>query len=260
MVDTNTNNAANFARLLGTWGLSPSIYTSWDEGLAAIREKRATFDLVIVNAAVSENSWIERAKSDLRSIESRPPCLFLLPRRAEVRTESASQSERIYFVNRPATYSTLYDSLLAILSDQSPTAQQPVEISQPSVNLDSIRGRRILLAEDNLVNQKLALRLLEKTGALATAVSNGREAIAALEMGTFELVLMDIQMPEMAGDEAIQTIRRSNAPYSKIPIIALTAHAREDDKHKYINIGANFHVAKPIVKDELYKAITEALK
>lgn len=259
LVDTNTNNAANFARLLGTWGLSPSIYTSWDEGLTALREKRASFDLVIVNAAISENTWIERAKSDLRAMESRPPCLFLLPRLAEVRTDQSSQSERIYFVNRPATYSTLYDSLLSILNDQSPSTNSSEEASPPVVNVDSIRGRRILLAEDNPVNQKLAMRLLEKTGALATAVSNGREAIAALEMGTFELVLMDIQMPEMSGDEAIQTIRKSNAPYAKIPIIALTAHARDDDKHKYLNIGANFHVAKPIVKDELYQTIAEAL-
>lgn len=260
LIDTNTNNAANFARLLGTWGLSPSIYTAWDQGLEALRGARESFDLVIVNAAISEHSWIERAKDDLRSLSARPPCLFLLPRRVEIRTDSDSQSERIYFVNRPATYSTLYDSLLAILNEQSLPTHPKLDGSSPPESFEALRGKKILLAEDNLVNQKLALRLLEKTGALATAVSNGREAIAALEMGSFELVLMDIQMPEMSGDEAIQAIRRSNAPYAKVPIIALTAHARDDDKHRYIDIGADYHVAKPIVKEILYRTIVDALE
>lgn len=259
LIDTNTNNAANFARLLGSWGLSPAIYTSWDEGLETIKSKQSRYDLIIVNAAASENAWIERAKNDLYSVTARPPCLFLLPRLAEVRLEKDSKSERIYFVNRPATYSTLYDSLLSILEDDGPQILHDNSPTTPE-SLEGLRGRKVLLAEDNLVNQKLALKLLDKIGMLATAVSNGREAIAALEVGAFEVVLMDIQMPEMSGDEAIKAIRRNNAPYSAIPIIALTAHALEEDKRNYLNLGANFHVTKPINKEELYSAIAAALK
>ncbi len=113
----------------------------------------------------------------------------------------------------------------------------------------------ILLAEDNAVNQKLAVRLLEKRGFNVQTVENGAEAIAALEAKQFDLLLLDIQMPVMDGLEAARIIRTSNKPYSGIPIIALTANAMTEDRDSYLSAGMNAHVSKPLDSNKLVSEI-----
>ena len=120
------------------------------------------------------------------------------------------------------------------------------------------QGLRVLLAEDNKVNQVLALRLLQKRGISVTVVNNGREAIAALEKETFDLLLCDLQMPEMDGFEVVSILRsreKENATGVHLPIIALTAHAMQGDKEKCIEAGMDGYVSKPIHCEELFAQI-----
>ena len=119
---------------------------------------------------------------------------------------------------------------------------------------------RILLAEDNAVNQKLAVRLLEKQGHSVTIVGNGREALAALEAGEFDAVLMDVSMPEMDGLEATAQVRRSEAERGgrRLPIIAMTAHAMKGDRERCLEAGMDGYVSKPIRPDELARALADA--
>jgi len=115
---------------------------------------------------------------------------------------------------------------------------------------------RILLAEVNPVNQKLAVRLLEKRGHQVVVASNGREAVRAVEEQVFDLVLMDVQMPEMSGLEAATAIReREKETGGLIPIIALTAHAMKGDREECMAAGMNDYLSKPIQPQELYEAI-----
>ena len=115
---------------------------------------------------------------------------------------------------------------------------------------------RILLAEDSLVNQKLAVALLEEEGHAVTVVTNGREACASVESGNFDLVLMDVQMPEMDGLEATARIRaREKQTETHIPIIAMTAHALKGDRERCLEVGMDAYVTKPIRADELLEAI-----
>ncbi|HKX33641.1 MAG TPA: two-component regulator propeller domain-containing protein, partial [Blastocatellia bacterium] len=124
----------------------------------------------------------------------------------------------------------------------------------------ALRRLHILLAEDNLVNQKLAIRLLEKAGHTVVTANNGREAVTALEEEQFDLVLMDVQMPEMDGIEATATIReRERIAGTDIPIIALTAHAMTGDRERCLKAGMNGYVTKPIRPVELFKVIAEVL-
>jgi CheY-like chemotaxis protein/HPt (histidine-containing phosphotransfer) domain-containing protein len=116
----------------------------------------------------------------------------------------------------------------------------------------------VLLAEDNAVNQRLAVRLLEKWGHGVTVAVNGRRAVEAWEQSPFDVVLMDVQMPEMSGVEAVAEIRRREAsldPGRHIPIIAMTAHAMEGDREKCLAAGMDHYVTKPIDQRRLFEVI-----
>ena len=114
----------------------------------------------------------------------------------------------------------------------------------------------ILLAEDNLVNQKITTRMLEKLGHAVTVVGNGREALDATGRQTFDLVLMDIQMPEMSGFEATETIRRQESGSGRhLPIIALTAHAMDGDRERCLESGMDGYLSKPVRGEELSRVI-----
>jgi len=118
------------------------------------------------------------------------------------------------------------------------------------------RSLRILLAEDNPVNQKLAVRLLEKEGHTVVVVDNGRRALGALEGADVDLVIMDVQMPEMDGYEAATAIRKAEETTLKhVPILAMTAHAMKGDQEKCLAAGMDGYVSKPIRPDDLRQAI-----
>jgi two-component system, sensor histidine kinase len=124
---------------------------------------------------------------------------------------------------------------------------------------ESRRTLRVLLAEDNVVNQKLAVRLLEKEGHSVVVVGNGQEAVAALDRGDFDAVLMDVQMPEMSGLEATATIREKEKETGRHQlIIALTAHAMKGDRERCLEAGMDHYLAKPIQSNELFAALNGA--
>jgi len=122
------------------------------------------------------------------------------------------------------------------------------------------RGLRILLAEDNAVNQKLAIRLLERRGHTVSVAANGREAVAAYESGAYDVILMDVQMPEMSGFEATAAIRAREqrdgiAPENRVPIVAMTAHAMKGDEERCLAAGMDAYVSKPFNPEALDRAI-----
>jgi len=122
------------------------------------------------------------------------------------------------------------------------------------------RRLRILLAEDNPVNQRFSVRLIEKLGHQVEVVSNGRQALAASGRGGFDLALMDVQMPEMDGMEATRLIReRERRAGTHLPIVAMTAYAMKGDREKCLEAGMDGYVAKPIQLKELLEAIEAAL-
>jgi len=123
------------------------------------------------------------------------------------------------------------------------------------------RSLRVLVAEDNLVNQKLAQHLLERRGHTPVLVTNGRDAVDALRAGDFDLVLMDLQMPEMDGFEATTAIRarERDARLPRVPIVALTAHAMQGDRQRCMDADMDGYVAKPIKPVELFEVIDRVI-
>jgi len=139
----------------------------------------------------------------------------------------------------------------AIAPDANGAASSGTALSPPRT-AEIPASLRVLLAEDNLVNQKLATRLLEKRGHSVTVVGNGREAVEALARQYFDLVLMDVQMPEMDGFEAVGVIRdKEKTSGAHQPVVALTAHAMKGDKERCLEAGMDFYLTKPIHSTEL---------
>ena len=139
----------------------------------------------------------------------------------------------------PARANTSPSSLIAAIQGAEPGA----------------RAGRVLVAEDNVVNQKVVLRLLEKLGWEADLAENGREAVDALKHGEYAAILMDCQMPEMDGYEAAAQIRAMPAPASSTPVIALTANATSEDRERCLASGMDDYLAKPIRPDALHETL-----
>ena len=152
------------------------------------------------------------------------------------------------YLTKPVRHQHMHDCLALALGRRSDQESSPPLITKHTIaEAKSRRSRvKVLLAEDNLVNQRVALAMLHKIGYQADAVKNGREVLAALENGRFDLVLMDCQMPEMDGYEAARAIRNTDAAYNRIPIVALTANAMEGDRDLCLSAGMNAYIAKPV--------------
>jgi CheY-like chemotaxis protein/HPt (histidine-containing phosphotransfer) domain-containing protein len=176
----------------------------------------------------------------------------------------ARQMEEIGFsayLNKPARQSDLFDSLSAVLADSVIAQQKRPIITRHSIR-DMHRGAvRILLAEDNITNQQVAVGILKKLGLSADAVANGAEAITALETLPYDLVLMDVQMPEMDGLDATRHIRdkQSAVLNHSIPIIAMTAHAMQGDRETCLEAGMNDYISKPVHPQTLMDALEKWL-
>ena len=158
------------------------------------------------------------------------------------------------YLTKPVSQSELHEMLFMLLDGEAAKTPEGALITR-HVTHEKRAGAslKILVAEDNLVNQKLAVRMLEKRGDQITVASNGLEALAALQTGAFDLVLMDIQMPEMDGFEATAAIRESERGTGKHqPIIAMTAHAMKGDDDRCLNAGMDGYLTKPIRSEELH--------
>jgi CheY-like chemotaxis protein len=167
------------------------------------------------------------------------------------------------YLIKPIGRNQLFDCIVTVLARNRSVENQYEKplVTRHTLSDDRVKKVRILLAEDNIINQKLALRLLEKFGFQADAVANGEEAIKALEIINYDIVLMDIQMPVMDGYRATAVIRR---PESKVlnhdvKIIALTAHAMKGDREKCLEAGMDSYISKPINPNELYSVIDQYL-
>jgi CheY-like chemotaxis protein len=158
------------------------------------------------------------------------------------------------YLTKPVSPVQLADAMSLALG-LTPEANVPAQLITRHNLPVNAAGLRILLAEDNLVNQKLACRILEKQSHTVTVAANGREALLAYERQTFDLILMDIQMPDMDGFEATAEIRKREPNGHRLPIIALTAHAMSGDRERCLTAGMDGYLTKPIRVDELLAEI-----
>ena len=267
IVDDNATNREILLTLLKSWGLRPDEAPDGEAGLRLLIEAAETgdaYDLALLDMQMPGMSGAElgraiKADADLAS--TRLVMMTSLGRRGDAR--SFEEAGFAAYLTKPVRQSELFETLSAVLSGTSYKVGQKIVTRHSARELR--RGNvRILLAEDNLTNQQVALGILKKLGLCADVVPNGAEAIKALESSHYDLVLMDVQMPTMGGVEAVQIIRDPESSVLKhdIPIIAMTAHAMKGDREEFLEAGMDDYVAKPIdpkvFADKLEKWIAES--
>jgi len=186
--------------------------------------------------------------------ESLPQVLFSSQGRREAET---GDFDFAAFLVKPIKPSQLYDLLMRLFAGEAGKVEARPEAVKPRIDpeLGTRYPLRILLAEDNAVNQKLALRILQQMGYRADVASNGLEAVESVERQAYDVVLMDVQMPEMDGMEATRKIRSLGEAVTQPRIIAMTANAMQGDREACLAAGMNDYVSKPIRVDELVTAL-----
>ena len=233
------------------------VVSSGAEALAAVKQHDASvpYDLVFMDWRMPGMDGLQatrRIKQDEQLLKQPAVVMVTAFGREEVREEA----ERLGidgFLVKPVTKSMLVDTLVTLFA---PAADETAHAAANDPHADRLTGARILLAEDNEINQQIAVELLEGIGAHLTVANNGQEAVARLmrEPAAYDLVLMDLQMPVMGGYEATVKIR-SDARFANLPIIAMTAHATIEEKQKCLDAGMNDHISKPIDPGALYETV-----
>ncbi len=262
-VDDNEINRKIIRYQLESWKMTCDTAASADEALLMLSEslkKNRPYELVISDYLMPGKNGIDFVKS-MRMIEqfAQAPVIILSSFGVVFDVEKISQLGVAFYLTKPVRKSKLLDCLLSALQ-----IKENPELNQENHLLEShavkLKAEKILLVEDNEINQKVALSILKKIGYEAEVVSNGREAIQAVEKNTYHLILMDCQMPEMDGYTAAVKIRELEKTQNRhTPIIAMTAYALKGDREKCLKTGMDDYITKPIDINKLKEKLNDWL-
>jgi two-component system sensor histidine kinase/response regulator len=259
VVDDNLTNRLILQQNLVGWGMRPTLAAGGPQAVQILEQAKAQgamFRLVLLDANMADMDGFALAEQIQRDPQLAGVIVVMLTS-AGLRGDAA-RCRRLgirAYLPKPIKQSELLECIKRLLGPQN-----PIEELAPLVTVHSLHEARrplaILLAEDNTVNQRLAARLLQKRGHAVVTVETGKAAVQALATQSFDLVLMDIQMPEMDGLEATISIREGEKKNGKhIPIIAMTANAMVGDKEQCLLAGMDAYISKPLQVKELFAVI-----
>jgi PAS domain S-box-containing protein len=257
VVDDSATNRRILEDVLRSWSMVATCVPDARQAIARLREAHAAgrpYELVLTDAHMPEIDGFtlsEQIKGD-DGVGSTVVMMLTSGDRAEDMARCEQLGIAAYLL-KPIKQSELLEAIELALGITGPSKGPRLPLEERPCRAGRLR---ILLAEDSLVNQKLAVALLEGQGHTVTLTANGREALAAVESGTFDIVLMDVQMPEMDGLEATTRIRaREKQCGGHVPIVAMTAHALKGDRERCLAAGMDAYIAKPIRAEGLFDTI-----
>jgi signal transduction histidine kinase/CheY-like chemotaxis protein len=258
VVDDDFPSGEILSAYVKNWGCSVVAVNNATDGIKKLRENFSAatpFDLAIIDKRMPDMDGFDLAAEVKKDPHLKCTKMILVTAfdRSEQMTDAIDSGFSAY-LTKPVKQSDFYDTLVnlygrnALVTDHAFNRLMSSQVTDPSASSQ----KRILVAEDNAVNQLLVLTILKKLGYNAQAVANGREAVDEFARGTFDLVLMDCQMPEMDGFEATKAIREiEKRTNTHIPIVALTANAMKEDEQRCLDSGMDAYLAKPIKREKL---------
>ena len=255
VVDDNATNRRVLDGLLRHWGMEPFAVEGAAEARDAIERARVRgtpFPLMISDVHMPDTDGFSLAAQVRQNPDWANLSIILLA--SATQSGDAARCRELgvqAYLTKPARRAELHAAIHSALGGRSSPDGPRSPVARPSVREDR-RGLRVLVAEDNAVNQQVARRFLERQGHAVTLAANGLEAVSALEEREFDLVLMDVQMPEMDGFEATARIRAKEVQAGKHQtIVAMTAHAMKGDRERCLNAGMDGYISKPLNSAEL---------
>ena len=261
VVDDNETNRCILEEMVTNWGMIPTTAADVPSALGFLREAFLAgemFPLVLTDSHMPDQDGFTLAEKVKQDPELSSTVIMMLT--SGDRPGDISRCNELSvaaYLLKPIKQSELFDAIVLALGvtaaedEYRPDSREPVEQIPPL---------RILLAEDSLVNQKLAVGLLERHGHTVTVTNHGREVLGAIESDQFDLILMDVQMPEMDGLEATEIIRgRERDTDDHVPIVAMTAHAMQGDRQRCLDAGMDEYIAKPIRAHQLFQTVANVL-
>ncbi len=267
IVDDHEVNRRMFTETLRRWGMMASAASSGREALVLLRTAArdgVAFRLLITDSHMPEMDGFMLAEQALSDTTLAPLGVVMLT--SAGRRGDAARCRKMgvtAYLNKPLRSSDLKAMLLSVLSNRTPIGGGDLSplLTRYSLTAETgLKNLRILLVEDNAINQRIARTVLEKRGYSVTLAMNGKQALEQWERHSFDVILMDGQMPEMDGFEATALIRRQETISGRhIPIIALTAHALKGDEERCLSAGMDSYVTKPIQAEQLFHAIESVL-
>jgi signal transduction histidine kinase/DNA-binding response OmpR family regulator len=251
IVDDHSSTRRFLLRHAEAWGMAASAAASADEALAWIDEGRR-YDVVLVDTHLTGTSAVALASRVRQALGHATPAMVALT--ALGRRDQVTASLFAATVTKPIKASRLFDALSDLLSRPAP----PVAAAPAAPGAPALADRhplRILVAEDNGVNQRVALAMLRRLGYGADLAANGQEAVDAVRQRPYDVVLMDLHMPQLDGLGALRQIHAGHAPGRRPRVIALTANALEEDSHECLAAGMDDYLCKPLDRDKLQAAL-----
>ena len=288
VVEDNATSRDIFEEMLKSFSFEVTLASSGQEGLTQLENalESQPFELVVMDWQMPGMDGIEASRriKNHRSLGKIPAIIMVT---AYGREEVMQQAEEVGlegFLLKPVSPSMLFDAIMQALGKTVPEVTRIAQRKQQEAGaLENIQGARVLLVEDNEINQQVAKEILEGAGLVVTLANNGQEAVNAVQKENYDAVLMDVQMPVMDGYTATRKIRelqlkaqssklKATEPKdskegsvlspqsSELPIIAMTAHAMAGDEQKSLEAGMNDHVTKPIDPDQLFATLQKWIK
>ncbi len=260
IVDDNRTSREILLDMVMSFSFEGVAVDSGEKAMEALitAEMGETYDLVLLDLRMPGIDGVETARriAGEKRLRDRMPRIIMVTAFGTDETRNAAKKVPIDgFLNKPVQPSLLFDAIMNALGKTIPRISSDARAkASETLEAESLKGTRILIAEDNEINQEVAKEILEGAGARVEIAWNGKEAVKAVHEKEFDAVLMDIQMPEMDGYEATRIIR-SDARFKDLPIIAMTAHAMAGDREKCLNAGMNDHVPKPINIKHLFPTL-----
>ena len=259
VVDDNATNRRILEEVLRAWGMEPTTTSDARQALGLLRQAQKageSYHLVLTDAHMPETDGYTLARWVNQDSELGSSTIVMMLSSGD-RPDDDARCEELgiaAYLMKPVKQSELFDAITVAVGAATPE-DEGAELSVTNRS-SRVSSWRVLLAEDSVVNQKFVVAVLRKYGHEVVVARNGREALTALESQDFDLILMDVQMPEMDGLEATRTIRAQERQTGRhIPIVAMTAHALKGDREKCLAAGMDDYVAKPIQIDQLFQAI-----